>query len=115
MSCDNIPHNGVVARSAVAGLARMSDAALFEAFCSLEAASRLRMCRYSDDPYKRVQALSSARDEASAALAGAHYGALQVRRCSEHVEVSTALTRPRTRSMAAEAARRDELDCCWSY
>lgn len=28
MSCDNIPHNGVVARSAVAGLARMSDPAL---------------------------------------------------------------------------------------
>ena len=28
MSCDNIQHNGVVARSAVAGLARMSDPAL---------------------------------------------------------------------------------------
>ncbi len=30
MSCDNIPHNGVVARSAVAGLARLSDVALAE-------------------------------------------------------------------------------------
>ena len=28
MSCDNIPHNGVVAREAVAGLARLSDSAL---------------------------------------------------------------------------------------
>ena len=25
MSCDNIPHNGVVARNAVAGLAKLSD------------------------------------------------------------------------------------------
>ena len=28
MSCDNIPHNGVVARNAVAGVARLSDAGL---------------------------------------------------------------------------------------
>jgi mannitol 2-dehydrogenase len=28
MSCDNIPHNGVVTRNAVAGLARLTDAAL---------------------------------------------------------------------------------------
>ncbi len=30
MSCDNIPHNGVVARNAVAGLARLSDPELSE-------------------------------------------------------------------------------------